>query len=56
MAHNPAVIVLVVLALAIVAFWRTVIKFLIAIAATAVIGAVGYGAIMLWQNVHHVGA
>jgi glucan phosphoethanolaminetransferase (alkaline phosphatase superfamily) len=53
MAHNAAIIVLL-FAMAIVAFWRTVIKYLIMIAATAVIATLGYGAVMMWQNMHHI--
>jgi hypothetical protein len=50
--HNgDALLILVVLgAAAIVAFWRTALKLLIMM----VIAAVCYGLIMLWQNMHHV--
>ena len=53
MAHDAAIIVLL-FALAIVVFWRTVLKYVIMLTATAVITALGYGAVMMWQNVHHV--
>jgi hypothetical protein len=38
----------------IMAFWRTLIKVVIALAATAIIATIGYGAIMIWQSVHHI--
>jgi hypothetical protein len=36
-------------AAAIVAFWRTALKLLL----IAVIAAIGYGVIMIWENVRH---
>jgi hypothetical protein len=41
-------------ALAITAFWRTVLTFAVVLATTAIIATLGYGAIMIWQNMHHV--
>jgi hypothetical protein len=41
-------------ALAIMAFWRTVLKYTIILVTTAIIATLGYGAIMIWQNMHHV--
>lgn len=53
-AHNTAIIIALLFASAIVAFWRTVIKYMIMIAATAVIATVGYGTMMMWQSIHHI--
>jgi hypothetical protein len=41
-------------AVAVVVFWRPLIKYAIMAAAVAVIAALGYGAIVIWQDVHHV--
>jgi hypothetical protein len=40
-------------AIAIVAFWRTVVKWLIVLASTAIIATLGFGLIMIWQTTHH---
>ena len=40
-------------ALALVAFWRTVIKWVVILVATTIIAAFGYGAILIWQDMHH---
>jgi hypothetical protein len=40
-------------ALALVAFWRTVIKWVVILVATTMIAALGYGAILIWQDMHH---
>jgi len=53
MAHHAAIAVLL-FAIGIVAFWRTLLKFVVMIVATAIIVALGYGAMMLWQNMHHI--
>jgi hypothetical protein len=41
-------------AIAIVAFWRTVIKCVIMLVSIAIIATLGYGAIMMWQGMHHI--
>jgi hypothetical protein len=41
-------------AIAIVAFWRTLLRLMIILMATAVIAVIAYGAIAVWQNMHHV--
>jgi len=40
-------------AIAVVAFWRTIIKYLVIVVATAILATLGYGAIVIWQNMHH---
>jgi len=54
MDHRMAVIIAVLTALAIVAFWKAVIKYLIVVAATSVIAAFGYVLIIAMQNVHYI--
>jgi hypothetical protein len=47
--------VLVLLAaIAVVAFWRTAIRLVLILVVTAIIAAIGYGAIAIYQNMHHV--
>ena len=47
--------VLVVLAaIAIIAFWRTAIRLVLILVVTAIIAAIGYGAFAIYQTVHHV--
>jgi hypothetical protein len=47
--------VLVVLAaIAIVAFWRTAIRLVLILVVTAIIAAIGYGAFAIYQAMHHV--
>ena len=41
-------------AIAIVAFWRTAIRLVLILVVTAIIVAIGYGAVALYQNLHHV--
>lgn len=41
-------------AIAIVAFWRTVIKGVIMLVSIAIIATLGYAAIMVWQDMHHI--
>jgi hypothetical protein len=40
-------------AIAIVAFWRTILKCVVMLVAIAIIAALGYGAVVIWQNMHH---
>jgi hypothetical protein len=42
-------LVLLLVAVAVVAFWRAVIKLLVAV----VLAIMGYGAIMIWLDMHH---
>jgi hypothetical protein len=47
--------VLVLLAaIAVVAFWRTAIRLVLILVVTAIIAAIGYGAIAIYQSMHHV--
>ena len=43
-------LIIAVIAIAIVAYWRTMIKYLIGLAATTIIATLAYGAIMLSQK------
>lgn len=53
--NAEAILILVLLgAMAIVAFWKTVIKLIIAAVATATLAFLGYGAIMMWLSMHHM--
>ncbi len=55
MAQNiEAIRILIALAaITIVAFWRSVIKYVIMLVAITILATLGYGAVMLWQSVHH---
>lgn len=46
-------ILVLLIAIGIVTFWRTVLKLMITLATTAFIATLGYGAIMAWQGIHH---
>jgi hypothetical protein len=47
--------VLVLLAaMAIIAFWRTAIRLVLILVVTAIIAAIGYGAIVIYQSMHLV--
>jgi hypothetical protein len=41
-------------AIMIVVFWRTLIKCMIILASIAIIATIGYAAIMIWQSMHHI--
>jgi hypothetical protein len=41
-------------AIGIVAFWRTVLRYVIMLVSITVIATLGYGAIMIWQGMHHI--
>jgi predicted neutral ceramidase superfamily lipid hydrolase len=45
-------IAIILAAIAIVAFWRTILKFVIMLVAIAIIAAVGYGVVVVWQSTH----
>jgi hypothetical protein len=47
-------ILVLLAAVAIVAYWRTIVAWLIVLAATAVIATLGISLIVVWQLVHHV--
>jgi hypothetical protein len=47
-------IIVLLAAMAIVTFWRTVVKWLIAVASTAIIATLGFGLVMIWQSMHHI--
>jgi hypothetical protein len=55
MAQNiEAIRILIALAaIMIVAFWRSVIRYVISLVAITILVTLGYGAVMLWQTVHH---
>jgi hypothetical protein len=40
-------------AIAIVAFWRTILKYVVMLVAIAIIAALGYGVVVVWQGMHH---
>jgi hypothetical protein len=46
-------IAIVLGAIAIVAFWRTILKGVVMLVAIAIIAALGYGAVVIYQNMHH---
>jgi hypothetical protein len=46
-------IAVVLAAIAIVVFWRSVLKYMIMLIAIVVIAALGYGAVVIWQSMHH---
>ena len=46
-------IAIVLGAIAIVAFWRTIHKCMVMLVAIAIIAALGYGAVVIWQGMHH---
>ncbi len=56
--HNihAASVMIFLTAAAIVVFWRTVIKYMIILAATTIIALVAYGAVMVVQITHHLHA
>lgn len=51
---EAARIVVVLAAIAIVAFWRTVLRYVIMLVSIAIIATLGYGAIAIWQSMHHI--
>jgi hypothetical protein len=40
-------------AIAIVAFWRTVVVWMIALTSIAIIATLGLDLILIWQTIHH---
>jgi hypothetical protein len=51
---GTTLIIVLMTAIAIVAFWRTVVRWLIVLASTVIIATFGFGLIMIWQTAHHV--
>ena len=47
-------ILVMIAAIAIVAFWRSILKLVIVLLAAAAIAGIGYGAIAVWQSMQHV--
>jgi hypothetical protein len=47
-------IIVLLTAIVIVAFWRTVVRWLIVVASTVIIATFGFGLIMVWQTTHHM--
>jgi len=47
-------ILVIVAAIAIVMFWRPVVRLVLILVLTAIIAAIGFGAIAIWQDMHHV--
>ena len=47
-------ILVLLAAIAIVVFWRTVIRLVVILVGTVLIAAIGFGAIAIYQNMHHV--
>ncbi len=50
---EAAQIIVLLTAIAIVAVWRTVVRWLIVLASTAIIATLGFGLIMIWQTTHN---
>jgi hypothetical protein len=55
-AQNAEGIKILVLlaAVAIIAFWRTAIRLVLILVVTTIIAAIGFGAIEIYQTMHHV--
>lgn len=47
-------ILVVAAAIAIVIFWRPVLRLVLILVVTAIIAAIGFGAIAIWQDMHHM--
>ncbi len=47
-------IIVLLATIAMVAYWRTVVAWLIVLASTAIIVTLGFGLIIIWQITHHV--
>ncbi len=50
----PAGTAVLVLMVILVIFWRAALKLAIALVVAGVIALMGYGAIVIWENMHHV--
>ncbi len=51
---DTAQVIVLVIAITVAAFWRTVAKWLIVLVVTAIIATMGFGLIMIWQTTHHM--
>jgi len=47
-------ILVLLAAVAIIAFWRTAIRLVLILVVTTIIAAIGFGAIAIYQAMHHV--
>lgn len=47
-------ILIIAIAIAIAMFWRRVLRLLLILVLTAIIAAIGFGAIAIWQEMHHM--
>jgi hypothetical protein len=47
-------ILVLLAAIAIIAFWRAAIRLVLFLVVTAIIVAIGYGAVTIYQTMHHV--
>lgn len=47
-------ILVLLAAIAVAVFWRTVIRLVLILVGTALIAAIGFGAIAIYQNMHHL--
>lgn len=55
MAVNPgAILIIVLVAVTLIAFWRTLIKIVIALMATGIVLVIAYTAIMIYQKAHGI--
>jgi hypothetical protein len=46
-------VLLLLAAIAVAAFWRTVLRLVLILVLTTIIVAIGYGAIAIFQTMHH---
>ena len=51
-AHSVGVVILVVV-VTLMVFWRAAIKIMIAMLAVAIIAMITFGAIVIWQSMEH---
>lgn len=49
-------IIVPLIAIAIVAFWRPVVRWLIILTSIIIITTLGFGLVMIWQTTHHMAA
>jgi hypothetical protein len=47
-------ILVVVAAIAIATFWRPVLRLVLILLLTTIIAVIGFGAIAIWQDMHHM--
>jgi hypothetical protein len=51
---ETAQVIVLMIAITVAACWRTVVRWLIVLAVTAIIATMGFGLIMIWQITHHM--